>query len=333
VIALPELLAGVRAGHRASLGRAITLVESRHPDHQQRAGELIEALLPDTGRAWRVGITGVPGVGKSSFIEALGMMLVERGHRVAVLAVDPSSSRTGGSILGDKTRMARLSMHPSAFIRPSPAGGTLGGVAARSREAMLVCEAAGYDVVLVETVGVGQSELAVAGMTDFFLLLMLTGAGDDLQGIKRGVMELADALVVHKADGDNLVPARQAASTLEGAIDLLHRRGEPWRPRVLLASSLELTGIGEVWSTIEEHRAALVAAGTWEERRAAQRVRWLWERLDEGIRQAFREPKLAAALQEAERQAAGGTRSPTVLARDLLTLLVQPVPTAVIPRT
>lgn len=324
MIALQTLLAGVRAGHRASLGQAITLVESRRADHQQRAGELIEALLPDTGRAWRVGITGVPGVGKSSFIEALGMMLVQQGQRVAVLAVDPSSSRTGGSILGDKTRMARLSMHPAAFIRPSPAGGTLGGVAARTREAMLVCEAAGYDVVLVETVGVGQSELAVAGMTDFFLLLMLTGAGDDLQGIKRGVMELADALVVHKADGDNLEAARQAASTLEGAIDLLHRPGEPWRPRVLLASSLEQTGIDEVWASIMAHRSSLQQAGTWEERRARQRVRWLWERLEEGMRQAFREPELAAALHEAERLAAAGSRSPTVLARGLLARLGHP---------
>lgn len=319
--ALAELLAGVKAGHRASLGRAITLVESLRADHQERAGELLDAILPSTGRAWRVGITGVPGVGKSSFIEALGMLLVERGHRVAVLAVDPSSSRSGGSILGDKTRMSHLSLHPSAFIRPSPAGGTLGGVAARTREAMLVCEAAGFDVVLVETVGVGQSELAVAGMTDFFLLLMLTGAGDDLQGIKRGVMELADALVVHKADGANLEPARQAASTLEGAIDLLSRPGEPWRPKVLLASSLEQRGIAEVWAVIEAHKTALVQAGVWEQRRAAQRVRWMWERLEDGFRQTLhRDPRLAAALVEAERQASEGSRTPTVLARELLGL-------------
>ena len=316
---LDQLLAGLRAGDRAMLGRAITLVESRSPAHQDQAAALLDALMPDTGGAWRVGVTGVPGVGKSTFIDALGSMLTARGHRVAVLAIDPSSSRTGGSILGDKTRMPRLCVDDRAFIRPSPAGGTLGGVAARTREAMLVCEAAGYDVVLVETVGVGQSELAVADMTDFFLVLMLAGAGDELQGIKRGLMELADALAVNKADGDNALRARQAAATYGGALHLLHPPSAPWQPRVLTTSGQDGAGLDEVWQAVVDHRAALVAAERWESHRAEQRVRWLWDRLEDGLRQALRaDPALHARLQQAEDAARAGTRPPTVVAREVL---------------
>ncbi|MCB9778193.1 MAG: methylmalonyl Co-A mutase-associated GTPase MeaB [Alphaproteobacteria bacterium] len=282
-----QLVTGVRAGDRAALGRAITLVESRSERHAEDAGALLEALLPHSGQAWRIGVTGVPGVGKSTFIDAFGGWLVDRGHRVAVLAVDPSSQRTGGSILGDKTRMQRLSVDPAAFVRPSPAGGTLGGVASHTREALIVVEAAGYDVVLVETVGVGQSELAVADMTDFFLVLMLAGAGDELQGIKRGLMELADLLAVNKADGDNALPARKAAATYRSALHLLHHADDPWTPRVQTCSGLQGEGLEEIWQAIEEHRRVMTEAGRFETRRRRQRVHWLWDRLDEGLRRVL----------------------------------------------
>lgn len=318
-----QLIAGLRAGDRATLGRAITLVESRSPRHQDDAATLLTSLMPDTGAAWRIGITGVPGVGKSTFIDAFGGWLIDRGHRVAVLAIDPSSSRTGGSILGDKTRMVRLSVDPAAFVRPSPTGGTLGGVASRTREVMLVCEAAGYDVVLIETVGVGQSELAVAGMTDFFLVLMLAGAGDELQGIKRGLMELADCLAVNKADGDNLRRAQQAAATYGGALRLLRGADTVWQPQVLTVSGLEGTGVDQVWGVVEAHRQALVDADQWEPRRARQRVQWMWDRLDDGLRQALRSaPELKQALVDAEGAASRGDAPPTVLARRLLTKLL-----------
>ncbi|HJN73356.1 MAG TPA: methylmalonyl Co-A mutase-associated GTPase MeaB [Myxococcota bacterium] len=268
---------------RGGLARAITLIESGRADHREQALALLEALMPRTGGAIRVGITGVPGVGKSTFVEALGCELVARGHKVAVLAVDPSSVRSGGSILGDKTRMERLAQLDGAFIRPSPTGGTLGGVAARTRESLLLCEAAGYDVVLVETVGIGQSELSVASMTDFFCVLMLAGAGDELQGIKRGLMELADALVVHKADGDNLLAAKRAAVTYRSALHLLHV-GSQWEPRVTTASALEGTGIDEVWEIVLEHRAATDL----EARRREQARSWLWSMVDEGLRARVR---------------------------------------------
>ena len=244
---LKTLAKDLRAGHRAALARAITLIESRRGDHQAMARDLVQALLPDTGRAIRVGITGSPGVGKSTTIDVLGMFLIERGHKVAVLAVDPSSARTGGSILGDKTRMALLSASDHGFIRPSPAAGTLGGVAAKTREAMLLCEAAGFDVVLVETVGIGQSETAVCDMTDFFLALMLPGAGDELQGIKKGLVELADMIAVNKADGDNIKRANLAAAEYRGALHILTPRSEHWHPPVETYSALTGTGIDVLW--------------------------------------------------------------------------------------
>jgi LAO/AO transport system kinase len=263
-------------GSRAGLARAITLVESTRPDHRRMAQQVLTELLPHAGQANRVGITGVPGVGKSTFIDAFGTMLTRRGHRVAVLAVDPSSSRTGGSILGDKTRMHRLAADPAAFIRPSPSSGTLGGVARATRESMVIMEAAGYDVVLVETVGVGQSEIAVAGMVDTFLLLALARTGDQLQGIKKGVLELADVIAVNKADGPHEKDARAAARELAAALRLLQDPSAPWRTPVLTCSAQEGTGLDEVWARIGKHRAALEAAGEMERRRADQQVSWTW---------------------------------------------------------
>lgn len=282
------------AGKRGALARAITLVESKRVDHREQAAQLLEQVMPHTGGAIRVGVTGVPGVGKSTFIEALGLKLVEAGHRVAVLAVDPTSVKSGGSILGDKTRMELLSRDERAFIRPSPSGGTLGGVASKTRETMLLCEAAGYDVVLVETVGVGQSELAVSGMTDTFLVLMLAGAGDELQGIKRGLMEVADALVVHKADGDNVVSAGRAAASLRQAMHLLHA-GTAWEPKVSTASSITGEGVDGAWQIVLEHRAAIDV----DARRREQARAWLWSMVDEGLRHRVRSRPDAAAIEEA----------------------------------
>jgi LAO/AO transport system kinase len=264
---VPTLAASLRAGSRAALARAITLIESRRADHQAAARELVQMLLPNTGRAFRVGITGSPGVGKSTTIDVLGMYLIEQGHKVAVLAVDPSSARTGGSILGDKTRMNDLSAHPDAFIRPSPSSGTLGGVAAKTREAMLLCEAAGFDVVLVETVGIGQSETAVCDMTDFFLALMLPGGGDELQGIKKGLIELADMIAINKADGDNLKRANITAADYRGALHILAPRSEHWHPPVLTYSALTRAGIPELWKKVIEHRTAMNASGDFAARR------------------------------------------------------------------
>jgi LAO/AO transport system kinase len=274
---LEALYQGVRAANRAMLGRAITLIESTHPDHRADAEALLERLLPHSGKAVRVGITGVPGVGKSTFIERLGKLLTARGQKVAVLTIDPSSELSGGSILGDKTRMAELAADPLAFIRPSPTAGTLGGVAKKTREAMSIVEAAGFDVVLVETVGVGQSETTVAEMVDTFLLLLLPGAGDELQGIKRGILELSDVVAIHKADGDAEQSARLAESEYKAALRIL-RGSDRWVPPVLRASSVTKTGIAEVWQAIEDHRAAAIASGAFEARRAEQRARW-FERL------------------------------------------------------
>ncbi|WP_299645044.1 methylmalonyl Co-A mutase-associated GTPase MeaB [uncultured Chloroflexus sp.] len=282
-----EYVEGVRNGDRAILARAITLIESNAPAHIAQAQEVLRQLLPYTGGALRVGITGVPGVGKSTFIEALGTMLCEQGHRVAVLAIDPSSSISRGSILGDKTRMERLARHPNAYIRPSPSGGSLGGVARKTRETLLICEAAGFDVVLVETVGVGQSETAVRGMVDFFLLLMLAGAGDELQGIKKGVIELADALVITKADGDNKARALAAQAEYRHALRYLTPATPGWKPPVRTCSALTGDGITAVWHEIEHFRTEMMASGVWSTRRREQARDWLYTLIDEQLRTLF----------------------------------------------
>ena len=282
-----KLIEGVLAGERRALAKAITLIESTRTDHQARAQVLLGALLPRTGTAVRVGISGVPGVGKSTFIEALGLHLIEQGKRVAVLAVDPSSSVSGGSILGDKTRMERLSQREEAFIRPSPASGSLGGVAEKTREALLLCEAAGFDVVIVETVGVGQSETAVAGMTDVFALLQLPNAGDDLQAIKKGIVELADIVVFNKADIDALA-ADSAAAQMRAALTMLRPASEHWKPPVLKASAAKNAGIAEFWKTVESHRAALNGAGELAAKRRHQALAWMWQLIDSGLRARFR---------------------------------------------
>jgi LAO/AO transport system kinase len=310
-----RLAAAVRTGDRRALARAITLVESTRPDHRDEAVELLDALAPATGRATRVGISGAPGAGKSTFIEALGLHLLERGHRVAVLAVDPSSTRTGGSILGDKTRMERLSRAPGAFIRPSPSGGTLGGVARRTREAMLVCEAAGFDVVLVETVGVGQSEVAVAGMVDVFVLLLAPAAGDELQGVKRGIVELADVVVVNKADGVLAPAAAQTAAAYANALHLVRPADVP----VLTCSALEGTGIGDVWHAVEARVAADRASGELARRRAAQARDWMWADVTDTLAERLRaDPAVRAELEHLEADVAAGRVSPAAAARQLL---------------
>src|ERR1700720_1423509 len=294
---LAELARGIRAGERAELARAITLVESRRADHQRAARRLVQDLLPDTGRAVRVGITGTPGVGKSTTIDALGSFLTAQGRKVAVLAVDPSSSRTGGSILADKTRMARLSADPNAFVRPSPASGTLGGVAAKTRESMLLLEAAGYDIVLVETVGTGQSETVVADMTDFFLVLMLPGAGDELQGLKKGVVELADMIAINKADGDNLRRAKAAAAEYRAALHILGARSPHWSPPVVTYSALTGEGIAPLWAKVLEHRTAMNQIGELAARRRQQQVKWMWAMLEDRISARLRsDPALRAKL-------------------------------------
>jgi LAO/AO transport system kinase len=316
------LLRGVRNQERRALAKAITLVESQHPEHRRLAGRLIDQLLSTTGEAVRLGITGVPGVGKSTFIEALGMQLVERGHKVAVLAVDPSSQRSGGSIMADKTRMERLSAAPGAFIRPSPAGRTLGGVGRMTRETMLVCEAAGFDVIIVETVGVGQSETTVASMVDFFLVLMLAGAGDQLQGIKKGVLELADAVVINKADGDNLQRAEKARREYEAALHLLNPASPTWSPPVRTCSALTLTGIDAVWDLVCDHRDKLAATGELAEKRRGQALDWMWALVEEGLRNRFqRHPGVQARLPDLGREVATGRTAATRAARELLFLL------------
>src|SRR5689334_899824 len=267
-----DLVRGVRSGDRAMLARAITLIESKRSDHRRTAHQLVQGLLPLTGKGVRLGITGAPGVGKSTTIDVLGTHLTGKGHKVAVLAVDPSSTRTGGSILGDKTRMARLASDPHAFVRPSPSSGTLGGVAAKTRETMLVCEAAGYDVVMVETVGIGQSETAVADMTDFFLVLMLPGAGDELQGLKKGIVELADMIAINKADGDNIKRAKVAAAEYKAALNILAPQSASWTPPVITYSALTGHGIEELWGQIIAHKEKMSATGELMTRRRDQQV-------------------------------------------------------------
>lgn len=273
---------GVLARDRAILSRAITLTESSLASHQTQAQEVLQRLLPRTGKAMRVGISGVPGVGKSTFIEALGMRLIERGHRVAVLAVDPSSQRSGGSILGDKTRMAQLSLRDEAYIRPSPTGGHLGGVTRVTRESLLLCEAAGFDVILVETVGVGQSETVVSEMVDCYLVLMLPGAGDELQGIKKGVLELADIIAVNKADGKTLNDARQARAAYQRALSIL-QPGSSWKPLALTCSAVTGEGLDELWQHVRDHRRQLIDTGELVIKREQQRVRWMWSMVDQMV--------------------------------------------------
>lgn len=316
---VPELAEAVRSGDRAALAKAITLVESTRADHREQAQELLLDLMQESGNAMHVGITGVPGVGKSTTIEALGMYLIGQGHRVAVLAVDPSSTRTGGSILGDKTRMAKLAVHPDAYIRPSPTSGTLGGVARATRETIVLLEAAGFDVILVETVGVGQSEVAVANMVDTFVFLTLARTGDQLQGIKKGVLELADIVVVNKADGQHATEANSAARELTGAIRLIYPHETLWRPPVLTMSALNGDGLVELWQTVLKHRDVLTDAGEFEARRRTQQVDWTWSMVrDTVLDRVLSHPAVKKVRAEVERQVRDGELTPALAAQQLL---------------
>lgn len=312
------LVDGVLAGRLRALAKTITLVESGREDHRARARGVVEALLPATRNALRVGISGVPGVGKSTFIEALGLYLIGRGHRVAVLAVDPSSEISGGSILGDKTRMEVLARHPEAFIRPSPASGSLGGVAAKTRETMLVCEAAGFDVVIVETVGVGQSETAVAGMTDIFCLLQLPNAGDDLQAIKKGIVELADLVAINKSDLDPAAAAR-CRSQIKTALHMLRAASPNWRPPVLTLSALRKDGVEAFWDAVSRYRDTMKASGEFEAKRRHQALAWMWELIDAGLRGRFRDdPTVKADLPRLQQAVEQGAITPAAAATQLL---------------
>ncbi|MGW3951195.1 methylmalonyl Co-A mutase-associated GTPase MeaB [Streptomyces sp. NPDC004752] len=316
---LDTYVKGVLDGRRAIVARAITLVESTRPQHRVLAQELLTELLPHGGRARRIGVSGVPGVGKSTFIDAFGTLLTSLGHRVAVLAVDPSSTRTGGSILGDKTRMERLAVDPAAFVRPSPSAGTLGGVARATRESIVVMEAAGYDVVLVETVGVGQSETAVADMVDSFLLLTLARTGDQLQGIKKGVLELADVIAVNKADGPHERDARTAARELAGALRLMHGRDAFWTPPVLSCSARESTGLDTVWERLEQHRALLESTGRLSAKRRDQQVGWAWSMVrDELLGRLHADPAVRAIAPELEQRVRDGSLTATLAAQQIL---------------
>ncbi len=313
---------GVLEFNRRVLAKTITLIESSLSAHQEMARTIIDLLLPYTGKAVRLGITGVPGVGKSTFIESLGTMLVKKGHRVAVLAVDPSSKRSGGSVLADKTRMEKLSVEEKAFIRPSPSGGTLGGVARKTRETMIVCEAAGFDVMIVETVGVGQSETTVASMVDFFLVLMIAGAGDELQGIKKGILELADAVAVNKADGDNVEKAELARKQYETALHFLAPSSPNWTPPVQTCSALEMSGIDVIWDAVLEHRRKFIATGELEANRKKQAVDWMWSLVKEGIKERFyQNPDVKKILPRMLKEVENGTTASTIAASKLLFLL------------
>lgn len=316
---LRDIAAGIRAGNIRSLAKGITLIESRNPDHSLAATTLLDELLPDAGQAIRIGISGVPGVGKSTLIEALGMTLLARGRRIAILAVDPSSQLSGGSILGDKTRMELLSREKDAFIRPSPSGDTLGGVARKTRETMLLCEAAGYDVIIVETVGVGQSEITVASMVDFFLLLQLSNAGDELQGIKKGVMEIADAILINKAEGENRPRAELARQQYENALHLLKPKSKNWQVPVLLCSALHNEGIDEIWQTIEEFTTRLKQSGEFDEKRRLQAHDWMWTLVTDDLKDLFmRDKSVAGLLPQLQAGVGNGATTPGAAARRLL---------------
>ena len=311
--------ADILQGNRRAIAKAITLLESTRPESFEQGQELLESLLPHAGQALRIGITGVPGVGKSTFIEAIGLFLIEQGHRVAVLAVDPSSQLTGGSIMGDKTRMNELAQHPHAFIRPSPSSGILGGVARKTRETMLICEAAGYDVVIVETVGVGQSETIVASMVDLFLLLMLPNAGDELQGIKKGVLELADLVVINKSDGKQETLAKTAQSEYRKALHLLPSSKNSWTPQILRCSALEKRGMDKIWDSVKSFSKALQNSGEWEIQRQKQTGKWMWSLVEEGLLTNFRNhPDLQKQIPELEKEVESGKMLPTTAARKLL---------------
>lgn len=314
-----DYVQGVLDGDRRALAKTITLIESSLPAHQEVAAMVIDKLLSYSGKAVRLGITGIPGVGKSAFIESLGMMLIDKEHRVAVLAVDPSSKRSGGSLLADKTRMEKLSVQERAFIRPSPSGGTLGGVARKTRETMIVCEAAGFDVMIVETVGVGQSETTVASMVDFFLVLMIAGAGDELQGIKKGILELADAVAVNKADGSNVEKAELARKQYENALHFLTPASLSWTPPVLSCSALEMTGIDVIWGAVLDHEKKLRNTGELEEKRQKQALDWMWALVEEGLKLRFHKNKeVARQLSKVTRAVKSGRTAPTVAASKLL---------------
>nr|WP_221270435.1 methylmalonyl Co-A mutase-associated GTPase MeaB [Desulfurispira natronophila] len=320
------MIQGICDGKLRALAKAITLIESQRPEDQQATASILEAVLPRTGSSLRIGISGVPGAGKSTFIEAFGMYLLQQGKRVAVLAVDPSSQLSGGSILGDKTRMEELSRQECAFIRPSPSGETLGGVARKTRESMLLCEAYGFDVIIVETVGVGQSETAVASMVDFFLLLQLPGAGDELQGIKKGVMEIADGIVVNKADGDNVERARLAARQMENALHIMTPKSPSWTVPVELVSALHKSGMDLVWQMLQDYLEAMRASGEFEQKRKNQAVDWMWSTVMDNLKYAFStHPKVAAALPELQRSVAEGVTTPGIAARKLLEVFRRPM--------
>ena len=316
-----QLVDGVLAGQRRALAKTITLIESTRVDHQQRAQKVLAVLLPSTGRAIRIGISGVPGAGKSTFIEALGVWLIEQGHRLAVLAVDPSSSVSGGSILGDKTRMELLCQREEAFIRPSPSAGSLGGVAEKTREAMLACEASGYDVILVETVGVGQSETTVAGMVDMFVLLQLPNAGDDLQAIKKGIVEIADLVAINKSDIDPRASAIARAQWKQ-ALHMLRPTSPNWRPPVMCVSAIKKDGIAEFWSEIERYRTAMTQSGELEEKRRKQALNWMWSMIESGLHYLFRShPAVHAGLPDLSKKVAEGLTTPGAAAKTLLAYL------------
>ena len=313
---------GVLDKDRRVLSKTITLIESSRSDHKVLSRQVVDSLIPHAGKAVRLGITGVPGAGKSTFIESLGMFLIEQGLKVAVLAVDPSSTLSHGSIMADKTRMEKLSIEPDAFIRPSPSGGTLGGVASKTRETVIACEASGFDVLIVETVGVGQSETTVASMVDFFLVLMISGAGDEIQGIKKGVLELADAVAVNKADGDNIEKAKRARKEYESALHLLRPETKTWAAPVMICSALKMTGIDNIWETVLDHRKKFTETGELEEKRKKQSVAWMKALLEEGIKEWFyRKSDFRKSLKKLIRDVEKGSVSPTFAAADLLKVL------------